>query len=156
MLESRSVTLSPLSPAAAIQVQITPRTGEVSIGDSKLFLCQGKTSLQLLRTGPANAGRCAGRQTASSWSVDGKKKTLLSFGPLFKKCHFAWNQSPHWSSLILPAELQTFCDSTSAFSVSTQALLVFFFSLRGGAWPSPSPPTSCWSCLPTYIDEKKR
>ncbi|XP_075888259.1 neural cell adhesion molecule 1a isoform X5 [Nelusetta ayraudi] len=40
MLESRSVTLSPLSPAAAIQVQITPRTGEVSIGDSKLFLCQ--------------------------------------------------------------------------------------------------------------------
>lgn len=134
MLESRSVTLSSLSPAAAIQVQITPRTGEVSIGDSKLFLCQGKNSLQLLRTSPAYAGRCAGRQTASSWSVDGKKKTLLF-------CHFAWKQSPHWPSLILPAELQTFCDSTSAFSL--------FFSLRGGAWPSPSPPTSCWSCLPT-------
>lgn len=73
MLETRSVTvLSFLSLTAAIQVQITPRTGEVSIGDSKLFLCQGKNSLHLLRSSLANAGRCAENQTVISWSVDGE------------------------------------------------------------------------------------
>lgn len=145
--------LSSLSPAAAIQVQITPRTGEVSIGDSKLFLCQGKNSPQLLRTSPANAGRCAGRQTASSWSVDGKKKLFCSSDPSLKKCLFAWKQSPHWSSLILPAELQTFCDSTSAFSVSTQALLFFFAPWRGVVF---SLTTNLLLVLSSnYIDEKK-
>lgn len=60
--------------------------------------------------------------------LTGRKKLSCPSDPSLKKCHFAWNQSAHWSSLILPAELQTFCDSTSAFSVSTQALVGFFFA----------------------------
>lgn len=31
---------------AAIQVEITPTQGEISVGDSKFFLCEGKSDLE--------------------------------------------------------------------------------------------------------------
>lgn len=31
---------------AAIQVEITPTQGEISVGDSKFFLCEGKNDLE--------------------------------------------------------------------------------------------------------------
>lgn len=38
--------LSSFFDPAAIQVQITPTQGEISVGDSKFFLCEGKGDLQ--------------------------------------------------------------------------------------------------------------
>lgn len=106
---SITVLLSSRPLTAAIQVQITPRTGEVSIGDSKLFLCQGRTVLPLPHSPLANAVLRNTLGDVECWQD--------------KETHFVWILSTKWSSLFLPAEeAKKFCIQLDQY--------IFQFSLK--------------------------